>query len=97
MHRIKTISILIVGVAVLLSAGPDIAMGGNGKTTTLKVAVMIPRNSSSVLEVKKYNKRIAEMTDDAVQVRVYWGGVAGGEQVAVRDAGRRRRAERRVR
>src|SRR6185436_7235895 len=36
------------------------------------------------MEEKKYNKRLAELTNDEVQVRVYWGGAAGDEQDVVR-------------
>ena len=47
--------------------------------TILKVAVTIPRNQEAVMETKKYNEQLAAMTNNAVQVRVYWGGTAGDD------------------
>lgn len=51
---------------------------------TLKFAVMVPRTPEFAIEVKKYNKRLAELTNGQVQIRMYWGGAAGGEQDVVR-------------
>jgi TRAP-type C4-dicarboxylate transport system substrate-binding protein len=45
---------------------------------------MIPRTPELAIEEKKYNKRLADMTDGKVQVRVYWGGAAGGEKDVLR-------------
>jgi TRAP-type transport system periplasmic protein len=45
----------------------------------LKVAVTIPRSQEASMETKKYNEQLAAMTNNAVQVRVYWGGTAGDD------------------
>ena len=50
----------------------------------LKVAVAFPRSRKAAIAEKKYNKRLAEMTDGEVQFRVYWGGAAGGERDVLR-------------
>jgi TRAP-type C4-dicarboxylate transport system substrate-binding protein len=45
----------------------------------LKVALAIPRSQELAIEVKKYNDELARMTNNGVQVRVYWGGSAGDD------------------
>jgi TRAP-type C4-dicarboxylate transport system substrate-binding protein len=44
----------------------------------------VPRTPELAREEKRYNKRLAELTDGQLQVRVYWGGAAGGEKDVVR-------------
>lgn len=66
---------LVPGSSVVAKAADDMM---------LKFAVMIPRTPELAIEEKKYNKRLAEMTDGKVQVRVYWGGAAGGEKDVLR-------------
>lgn len=66
---------LVPGSSVVARAADDMM---------LKFAVMIPRTPELAIEEKKYNKRLAEMTDGKVQVRVYWGGAAGGEKDVLR-------------
>jgi TRAP-type transport system periplasmic protein len=50
----------------------------------LKLAVITPRTPAMAAEEKKYNQRLAELTQGQVQVRIYWGGTAGDEQDVVR-------------
>lgn len=45
----------------------------------LRVAVAIPRTQELAIDVKKYNEKLSALTDNAVQVRVYWGGAAGDD------------------
>jgi TRAP-type C4-dicarboxylate transport system substrate-binding protein len=84
----KLLSVQGLGVATLAAAllvVPGAAkLAQAGAKQTLKFAVMVPRSPSLAVEEKKYNKRLAELTDGQVQVRVYWGGAAGGEKDVVR-------------
>jgi TRAP-type C4-dicarboxylate transport system substrate-binding protein len=50
----------------------------------LKVALAIPRSQEIVIEVKKYNDKLAALTNNSVQVRVYWGGAAGDDTDVLR-------------
>ncbi|HMI94081.1 MAG TPA: TRAP transporter substrate-binding protein DctP, partial [Polyangiales bacterium] len=77
------------GLAALLLAASLAAVPGGAKVAAanqqvLKFALLIPRTPELAMEEKKYNKRLAELTDNQVQVRVYWGGAAGDEQDVVR-------------
>jgi TRAP-type C4-dicarboxylate transport system substrate-binding protein len=70
--------------AALLVVPGSAKLAEAGKKQTLKFAVMVPRSPSLAVEEKRYNKRLAELTDGQVQVRVYWGGAAGGEKDVLR-------------
>lgn len=50
----------------------------------LKVALAIPRTQELAIEVKKYNEKLAAVTNNSVQVRVYWGGAAGDDPDVLR-------------
>lgn len=63
----------------MLAVVPGAARTTDAEQTILKVAVTIPRNQEAVMETKKYNDQLAAMTNNAVQVRVYWGGTAGDD------------------
>jgi TRAP-type C4-dicarboxylate transport system substrate-binding protein len=63
---------------------PGIRRAAAGELTVLKFALIVPRTAELAMEEKKYNKRLAEMSDNQVQVRVYWGGAAGDEQDVLR-------------
>lgn len=74
------------GVCLVLLPGLLGLMPGNGisaKATedpqTLKVALAIPRSQEIEIEVKKYNDKLAAMTNNSVKVRIYWGGAAGDD------------------
>lgn len=45
----------------------------------LKVAVQIPRSQEVAIETKRYNDELAAMTNNAIQIRMYWGGTAGDD------------------
>jgi TRAP-type C4-dicarboxylate transport system substrate-binding protein len=74
----------------LALAGAFLVAPGSGApaaaeaTTVLKVALIVPRSPTTALEEKKYNKRLSDLTNGQVQVRVYWGGAAGDEKDVVR-------------
>jgi TRAP-type C4-dicarboxylate transport system substrate-binding protein len=62
------------------------AMPGNGTSAKatedsqiLKVALAIPRSQEIEIQVKKYNDKLAAMTNNSVKVRIYWGGAAGDD------------------
>lgn len=77
-------AIILVALAVALVPGSStVAKAGDDKMI-LKFAVMVPRTPEMAIEEKKYNKRLAELTDGQVQTRVYWGGAAGGETDVLR-------------
>jgi TRAP-type C4-dicarboxylate transport system substrate-binding protein len=71
-------------LAALLALVPGGAKVAAADQQVLKFALLIPRTPELAMEEKKYNKRLAELTDNQVQVRVYWGGAAGDEQDVVR-------------
>jgi TRAP-type C4-dicarboxylate transport system substrate-binding protein len=78
--RLAGISVLALALVVI----PGAAKVAAGNTQVIKVALIIPRTTEFAREEKKYNKRLAELTNNQVQIRVYWGGAAGGEQDVVR-------------
>jgi TRAP-type C4-dicarboxylate transport system substrate-binding protein len=71
-------------LAFALMALPGGRKAAAGEQTVLKFALIVPRSPELAVEEKKYNKRLSELTDNQVQVRVYWGGAAGDEQDVVR-------------
>lgn len=70
----------IVLLIAALAAG---VLPGSAQTTSeqivLKVAVQIPRSQEVAIEAKRYNDELAALTNNAVQVRMYWGGSAGDD------------------
>jgi TRAP-type C4-dicarboxylate transport system substrate-binding protein len=74
----------VILLALALGVMPGIRKAAAGEQTVLKFALIVPRNPEMAMEEKKYNKRLGEMTDNQVQVRVYWGGAAGDEQDVLR-------------
>lgn len=74
--------------AVLLAMGMAVLPGGArvsaASQQVLKFALIVPRTPELAVEEKKYNKRLAELTDNQVQVRVYWGGAAGDDTDVLR-------------
>ena len=80
---IQSLLVVVMAAGLLVVPGaPKSAQAGAKQT--LKFAVMVPRSPSLAVEEKKYNKRLADLTDGQVQVRGYWGGAAGGEKDVVR-------------
>jgi TRAP-type C4-dicarboxylate transport system substrate-binding protein len=75
--------IVLVALAAALVPGSSTVASAE-EQTILKFAVMVPRTPEMAIEEKKYNKRLAELTDNKVQTRVYWGGAAGGETDVLR-------------
>jgi TRAP-type transport system periplasmic protein len=76
-------AIVLVALAVALVPGSSTVAEAN-EQQVLKFAVMVPRTPELAIEEKKYNKRLAELTNNTVQTRVYWGGAAGGETDVLR-------------
>ena len=70
-------------IALLLGALMLAVVPGSAFTATeqvvLKVAVPIPRSQEVAIEAKKYNDKLAAMTNNAVTIRIYWGGAAGDD------------------
>jgi len=71
-------SIAVLLGALMLAVVPATAFTV-GEQIVLKVAVPIPRSQEVAIEAKKYNDKLAAMTDNKVQVRMYWGGAAGDD------------------
>jgi TRAP-type C4-dicarboxylate transport system substrate-binding protein len=74
-------------VLLLLAAMLGVVPGTFAKASeqqVLKVALAIPRSQELAIEVKKYNDKLAAMTNNAVSVRVYWGGAAGDDNDVLR-------------
>jgi TRAP-type transport system periplasmic protein len=74
-------------LALSLVVVPGAATVAAGNQHVLKLALIIPRTPELAVEERKYNARLAELTDNQVQVRVYWGGIAGDEQDVLRKMG----------
>lgn len=67
-------------LAVLLGVVPGtFAAKATDEGQILKVALAIPRSQEIEIEVKKYNDKLAAMTNNSVKVRIYWGGAAGDD------------------
>jgi TRAP-type C4-dicarboxylate transport system substrate-binding protein len=73
----KTSIAVLIG-ALMLAVVPATAFTA-GEQIVLRVAVPIPRSQEVAIEAKKYNDKLAAMTDNKVQVRMYWGGAAGDD------------------
>jgi TRAP-type transport system periplasmic protein len=71
-------SIAVLLGALMLGVVPGTAFTA-AEQIVLKVAVPIPRSQEVAIEAKKFNDKLAAMTDNAVQVRIYWGGAAGDD------------------
>jgi TRAP-type C4-dicarboxylate transport system substrate-binding protein len=71
-------SIAVLLGALMLGVVPGTAFTAV-EQIVLKVAVPIPRSQEVAIEAKKFNDKLAAMTDNAVQVRIYWGGAAGDD------------------
>jgi TRAP-type C4-dicarboxylate transport system substrate-binding protein len=77
--------LLCIGLlAATLVALPGGRKAAAAAQSVIKFALLVPRTPELAAEEKKYNKRLSELTNDEVQVRVYWGGAAGDEQDVVR-------------
>ena len=70
-------------IAALLGLGPDTGVKA-AEQQVLKVALAIPRTQEIAIEVKKYNEKLAALTNNGVQVRIYWGGSAGNDSDVLR-------------
>jgi TRAP-type C4-dicarboxylate transport system substrate-binding protein len=73
---------LLLALAVIVV--PGAAKVAQANQIMIKFALIVPRTPELALEEKRYNKRLAELTNNEVQVRVYWGGTAGDEQDVIR-------------
>lgn len=72
--------VLLALLAVLLGVVPGtFAAKAAEEGQILKVALAIPRSQEIDIEVKKYNEKLAAMTNNSVKVRIYWGGAAGDD------------------
>src|SRR5262245_7495088 len=84
-HRLGRLlgsTVLVLGAA-LLSVAPDTAVRA-AEQQVLKVALAIPRTQEIAVEVKRYNEKLAALTSNGVQVRIYWGGAAGSDSDVLR-------------
>jgi TRAP-type transport system periplasmic protein len=70
-------------LAVMLGVSPNKGKSAD-EPYTLKVAMIVPRTPELAMEAKKYNVQLAEMTNNGVQVRIYWGGVSGDDRDVLR-------------
>lgn len=81
-HRVSVLRGLgLVLLAVLLGVMPGNSNSADATEDgqVLKVALAIPRSQEIEIEVKKYNDKLAAMTNNSVKVRIYWGGAAGDD------------------
>jgi TRAP-type transport system periplasmic protein len=80
---------MVRGIAALLLLAAVLCVGSDtgakaADQQVLKVALAIPRSQEIAIEVKKYNDELGTLTNNAVQVRVYWGGSAGDDTDVLR-------------
>jgi TRAP-type transport system periplasmic protein len=80
---------MVRGIAALLLLAAVLCVGSDSgvkaaEQQVLKVALAIPRTQEIAIEVKKYNDELGQLTNNAVQVRVYWGGSAGDDTDVLR-------------
>jgi TRAP-type transport system periplasmic protein len=77
---------MVLLLAILLGVVPGTLVNANEQPQqqVLKVALTVPRSQEIVIEVKKYNEKLAALTNNAVQVRMYWGGAAGDDTDVLR-------------
>ena len=77
------VCLVLLLAAAMLAIGSDTGVKAS-EQQVLKVALAIPRSQELAIEVKKYNDELARMTNNGVQVRVYWGGAAGDDTDVLR-------------
>lgn len=70
---------VVSSAALMLAMVPGGARTAASEPIVLKVATSIPRSSEAALEAKRYNDDLAALTNNAVQIRTYWGGSAGDD------------------
>jgi TRAP-type C4-dicarboxylate transport system substrate-binding protein len=75
--------VVVVLLAALLGLVPDTGAKAL-EQQVMKVALAIPRSQEIAIEVKKYNDKLAALTNNGVQVRIYWGGSAGDDTDVLR-------------
>jgi TRAP-type transport system periplasmic protein len=79
-HKVSgTRAVALALLALLLGVVPGTFAKATEDGQILKVALAIPRSQEIEIEVKKYNDRLAAMTNNSVKVRIYWGGAAGDD------------------
>ena len=83
-QRLTLAIVAVLGVVLALFDAPSTALSAHGAKITLKVAVAFPRTRKLTIRTRRYNKKLARLTDNRVQVRVYWGGAAGDERDVLR-------------
>jgi TRAP-type C4-dicarboxylate transport system substrate-binding protein len=74
--RKSTVAVLLG--ALMLAVVPGTAFTA-AEQIVLRVAVPIPRTQEVAIEAKKYNDKLAVLTNNSVQVKIYWGGAAGDD------------------
>lgn len=79
----RSVLCTLVAAALLLVAPGGSSLQAAGPKI-VRVATMLPRIPSVVLEEKKFNKRLAEMTGNELQFRTYYGGTAGDDKTVMR-------------
>src|SRR4249920_2320496 len=75
--------VVVLLLAAMLGVVPG-TFANAAEQQVLKVALTIPRSQEIVIEVKKYNDKLAALTNNGVQVRIYWGGSAGDDTDVLR-------------
>lgn len=79
-----TMSIGLLASLLLASVPGSSPLRANDGKRVIKVATQVPRSQQIALDAKRYNKKLAEMTDGKVQFRTYYGGTAGDDKTVMR-------------
>jgi TRAP-type C4-dicarboxylate transport system substrate-binding protein len=81
---VRSFVVLLMLAALVAVVPGTFATAEEKEQQVLKVALAIPRSQEIAIEVKKYNDKLAALTNNSVQVRIYWGGAAGDDTDVLR-------------
>jgi TRAP-type C4-dicarboxylate transport system substrate-binding protein len=73
----------VVALAAMLGFMPP-AVHSADEPLILKVAIMVPRSGEAATQAAIYNRRLGELTNNTVGLRIYWGAAAGQDREVLR-------------
>lgn len=81
----KSFGVLLLLAAVLsIDPGSFVKASEADAAQILKIAMPVPRAQEIAVQVAEYNAKLAALTNNAIQVRIYWGGAAGDDNDVLR-------------
>jgi len=76
--------VVLLLLAACVAGVSDTFVRASDTAQVLKVAIPVPRSQEIASKVQEYNDKLASETNNALQVRVYWGGAAGDDNDVLR-------------